>query len=210
MATDFPIEYIPKDDTRFPPLLRHLSDPPNGLYLRGTLKDLPSVSVVGTRRCTPYGRRAAREIVSGLVSSGLGIISGLALGIDGEAHAAALDAGGYTVAILATGIDDLTLYPREHVRLARRILESGGALLSESPPGSPSFKFAFPKRNRIIAGYAPATVIVEATQDSGSLITARLALEENRELLAVPGSIFSETAAGCHELIKLGAKPCTS
>jgi DNA processing protein len=206
----FPIEYIKKNDVRFPPLLRHLSDVPDGLYMRGVLKDLPFVSVVGTRRCSSYGRRATRELVSGLVSSGLGIVSGLALGIDGEAHQAALDAGGYTIAVLATGIDEATIYPREHLRLAHRILESGGALVSESPPGSPSFKYAFPKRNRIIAGISPATIIVEATANSGSLITARLALEENREVLAVPGPIFSETSAGCHELIKLGAKACVS
>jgi len=206
----YPIEYIAAADPRFPPLLRHLADPPKGLFVRGDLKDQPSVSVVGTRRCSSYGRRATIEIVSGIVANGLGVISGLALGIDGEAHTAALDAGGYTIAVLATGIDGDTIYPREHLRLAHRILESGGALVSESLPKSPSFKFAFPKRNRIIAGFTPATVIIEATQDSGSLITARLALEENREVLAVPGPIFSETSVGCHELIKLGAKPCTS
>jgi DNA processing protein len=210
VTPDYPIEYIEAADPRFPPLLRHLSDAPKGLYVRGNLKDQPAVSVVGTRRCSSYGRRATREIVSGLAASGLGVISGLALGIDGEAHRAALDADGYTIAVLATGIDEATIYPREHVKLAHRILESGGALVSEYPPRSPSFKFAFPKRNRLIAGFSPATIIIEATIDSGSLITARLALEENREVLAVPGPIFSETSAGCHQLIKLGAKPCTS
>ncbi|MEI7512366.1 MAG: DNA-processing protein DprA [Candidatus Uhrbacteria bacterium] len=210
MNKQHPIEYIEASDPRFPPLLKHLSDPPKGLFVRGNLKDQPAISMVGTRRCSSYGRRATVEIVSGIVANGLGVISGLALGIDGEAHKAALDSGGYTIAVLATGIDDDTIYPREHLRLAHRILENGGALVSEYPPMSPSFKYAFPKRNRIIAGFTPATIVVEATPDSGSLITARLALEENREVLAVPGPIFSETSIGCHELIKLGAKPCTS
>jgi DNA processing protein len=148
--------------------------------------------------------------VGGLVSSGLGIISGLAFGIDAQAHASCLDAGGYTIAVLATGIDDDTIYPREHVHLAKRILDSGGAIISEYPPHSPSFKYAFPKRNRIIAGMTPATLIVEASKDSGSLITARLALESNRDVLAVPGSIFSAQSDGCHELLQLGAKAVRS
>lgn len=197
---------MPADDARFPPLLRHISDPPDGLYVRGSLEDRPAVSVVGTRRCTSYGRRVTAEIAGGLASAGLGIISGLAFGIDVEAHKAALDAGGYTVAVLATGIDDATVYPREHLSLARRILDAGGAIISENPPGSPSFKYAFPRRNRLIAGMTPASLIVEATKDSGSLITARLALEENREVLAVPGSIFNAQSSGCHELLRLGAK----
>ncbi len=208
--TDFPIEQISRDDARYPPLLRQISDPPEGLYLRGTLKDVPAISVVGTRRLTSYGRRATQAIVQGLASCGFGIISGLALGIDGEAHKAALDTGAYTIAVLATGIDDATLYPREHVKLAHRVLDAGGALLSENPPGSPSFKFAFPRRNRLIAGMTAATVVVEASLNSGSLITARLALDENREVLAVPGPIWSRASEGCHELLKLGAKPCTS
>lgn len=200
------IEYITRDDSRFPPMLLEISDPPKGLYVRGNLKDHPCISVVGTRRCTPYGKRATFDIVQGVVSSGMGIVSGMAFGIDVEAHKATLDCGGYTVAVLATGIDDATLYPREHVAIARRILESGGAIISEQPPRSPSFKYAFPKRNRLIAGMTPATLVVEASTDSGSLITARLALEENREVMAVPGSIYSSVSDGCHTLLKLGAK----
>ncbi len=201
------IEYITREDSRFPPMLLQISDPPEGLYVRGNLKDHPCISVVGTRRLTAYGKRATRDIVQGVVSSGLGIISGMAFGIDAEAHKATLEAGGYTIAILATGIDDETLYPREHVSLAHQILKSGGAIISEQPPRSPSFKYAFPKRNRLIAGMTPATLVVEASPDSGSLITARLALEENREVMAVPGSIYSSASNGCFELIKLGAKP---
>lgn len=203
------IEFVPLDDPRYPPLLRQIADPPQGLYVRGNLQDIPCVSVVGTRRCTAYGRRATREIVKDLVASGFGIISGLALGIDGEAHEAALDAGGYTIAVLGTGIDEKTIYPREHLKLAHRILENGGALVSEFPPGSPSFKHVFPRRNRIIAGWTQATVVVEANESSGSLITARLALEDNREVLAIPGSIWSEVSKGCHHLLTLGAKVCT-
>ncbi|KAA0205774.1 DNA-protecting protein DprA [Candidatus Uhrbacteria bacterium] len=208
--TNHPIKFISQDDASFPPLLRQISDPPEGLYVRGTLKDVPAISVVGTRRLTTYGRRATQAIVQELASGGCAIVSGLALGIDGEAHKAALDAGAYTIAVLATGIDDATLYPREHVKLAHRILEAGGALISENPPGSPSFKFAFPRRNRLIAGMTAATVVVEASLNSGSLITARLALDENREVLAVPGPIWSRASEGCHALLKLGAKPCTS
>jgi DNA processing protein len=204
------ITFVSKDDARFPQLLREISDSPKGLFLRGALEERPLISVVGTRRFTSYGRRATSHIVRDLASAGFGIVSGLALGIDGEAHAAALDVGGYTVAVLATGIDDATIYPREHVRLAHRILESGGALISENPPKSPSVKYAFPKRNRLIAGLSPATVVIEASPNSGSLITARLALEENREVLAVPGPIWNATSEGCHHLLKLGAKPCTS
>ncbi len=203
-----PITFIRADDPRFPPLLRQIADAPEGLFVRGSLKDVPCVSVVGMRRCSTYGKNATREIVGGLVASGIGIVSGLALGIDGEAHKAALDAGGYTVAILGTGIDEATIYPREHLSLAHRILDAGGAIVSEYPEHSPSFKHTFPKRNRIIAGWTPATVVVEAAQSSGSLITARLALEANREVLAVPGSIFSPASGGCHELLTLGAKPC--
>jgi DNA processing protein len=204
------IEMLSISDARYPPLLRQISDPPNGLYLRGILQDIPCVSIVGTRRCTSYGRRATQEIVRGLVSAGIGIVSGLALGIDGEAHTTALEAGGYTIAILGTGIDEPTIYPREHLKLAHRILENGGAIISENPPGSPSFKHAFPRRNRLIAGWTPATLVIEANESSGSLITAKLALEYNREVLAVPGSIWSDVSMGCNRLLSLGAKACTN
>lgn len=204
------IQYIPMDDPRYPPLLRQISDPPKGLYVRGTLLDVPCISIVGTRRCTSYGKRATQEIVRDLIVAGLGTVSGLALGIDAEAHEATLDAGGYTVAILGTGIDEATIYPREHLKLAHRILENGGALVSENPPKSPSFKHAFPRRNRLIAGWTPATLVIEAGENSGSLITARLALDDNREVLAVPGSIWSDVSMGCNRLLSLGAKACMS
>lgn len=200
------IDYIKRDDPRFPPLLLQISDPPEGLYVRGNLKDHPCLSVVGTRRCTTYGKRVTNDIVGGLAAAGMGVVSGMAFGIDALAHEAALAGGGYTIAVLATGIDDATLYPREHVGLAKRILESGGAIISEQPPRSPSFKYAFPRRNRLIAGLTHATLVIEATQDSGSLITAKLALDQNREVLAVPGSVYNPVSDGCHQLIKMGAK----
>lgn len=209
MLTDT-IDFVTIEDRRYPPLLRQISDPPKGLFVRGNLVDQPCVSIVGTRRCTPYGRRAVREIVNDLAVAGFGIVSGLALGIDGEAHQAALDAGAYTIAVLGTGIDEASIYPREHLALAHRILKSGGALVSEAAPGGESFKFVFPRRNRIIAGCTPATVVIEANESSGSLITARLAMEENREVLAVPGSIWSEVSMGCNRLIAMGAKVCTN
>lgn len=128
------ITYIDQNNPLYPPLLRQISDPPKGLYLRGKLIDQPCVSIVGTRRCTPYGRRVVKELVNDLANAGFGIISGLALGIDSEAHKAAIDAGAYTVAVLGTGIDDASIYPREHEGLAKRILENNGAIVSEAKP----------------------------------------------------------------------------
>lgn len=204
------IDKIHFDDERYPPLLRQISQPPKDLYVRGILKDQPCVSIVGTRRSTPYGKRAVRELVHGLASAGFGVVSGLALGIDGEAHRAALEVGAYTIAVLGTGIDDASIYPREHLGLAREIIKQNGTLISEANPGGRSFKYVFPRRNRIIAGLTTATIVIEANEKSGSLITARLAMEENREVLAVPGNIWSQVSTGCHKLIKLGAKICTN
>ena len=145
-----------------------------------------------------------------LVRAGLTIVSGLALGIDGIAHHAALDAGGITAAVLGTGIDDATIYPREHFNLAQRIIESGGSLITEQPPETPSLKQNFPARNRIMSGLALGTLVIEAAESSGSLITANFALEQNREVFAVPGDIFSPQSAGANMLVKHGAKLVTS
>ena len=142
--------------------------------------------------------------------AGLTIVSGLALGIDGIAHRAALDAGGLTAAVLGTGIDDATIYPREHFNLAKSIIENGGALITEQPPKTPSLKQNFPARNRIMAGLALGTLVIEAAENSGSLITAGFALEQNREVFAVPGDIFSPQSTGTNRLIKNGAKLVTS
>lgn len=200
---------LPEDES-FPDLLRRSSDPPEILFVRGKLGKAPAIAVVGTRKATSYGVHATREIVAPLATGGLCIVSGLALGIDGIAHQTTLDAHGITVAFLATGVDDAAIYPREHARLAARILETGGALISESPPGTPGLKHLFPMRNRFIASFSLATVVVEAALKSGSLITAKLALEENREVLAVPGPIWSKQSEGTNQLLKSGARLCTS
>ena len=194
-----------EDDDAYPALLREIIDPPLALHFRGDLSLLstPSVAVVGSRRASPYGINAATQIARDLSAAGVTIVSGLALGIDAAAHAAALDASGRTVAILGTGID--VTYPRSNGRLLRRI-ESEGLVLSEFPPGTPPMPENFPMRNRVISGLSLGTVIVEATARSGSLITARMAAEQGREVFAVPGSIFSAGAEGTHRLIQYGAK----
>lgn len=193
------------DDPRYPPLLREIIDPPLALHVRGdlSLAERPSVSVVGSRRATPYGLNVAKRLAQDLVSAGVVIVSGLARGIDAAAHEAALDCGGTTIAVLGTGID--VVYPRSHKRLFRRI-ESEGLILTEFPPETPPLAENFPIRNRVISGLSSGTLIVEATTRSGSLITARMAAEQGREVFAVPGSIFSDRSEGTHRLIQYGAK----
>lgn len=171
-------------------------------------KGKPMVGIVGTRMCTPYGRRAAEHIVKGLVRAGVVIVSGMANGIDTEAHKAALDAGGETIAILGSGIDDSVLYPRSNVKLAREI-EQHGSVISEFDPYAKSETYYFPQRNRIISGLSLGIVVVEARERSGALITANFALDQNREVFAVPGSVYWETSAGPNNLIKQGAKCVT-
>ena len=177
--------------------------------MRGTLTDAPAVSIVGTRKITDYGKQCVETIVPDLVRAGFVIVSGLALGVDGAVHRATLNAGGTTIAILGTGVDDSSMYPREHFNLAREIMDGRGAIISEFPLGTDSRKEHFPIRNRLIASLSLATLVIEAAQNSGSLITAKLALEDNREVLAVPGPIWSEQSAGTNLLLKLGAKICT-
>jgi DNA processing protein len=192
-------------DDAYPPLLREIIDPPLALHVRGNAALLASLSVavVGSRRATPYGVNAAQHLSRQLASVGITIVSGLARGVDAAAHQAALDAGAPTVAVLGTGID--VVYPREHGKLYRRMID-GGAIVSEFPPGTPPMRENFPVRNRIISGLTKGTVIVEATTRSGSLITARMAAEQGREVFAVPGSIFSDRSEGTHRLIQYGAK----
>lgn len=189
----------------YPPLLREIPDPPLALHYVGDLSLLarPSIAVVGSRRATPYGVNAAAQLARDVASAGLVVVSGMARGIDAAAHHAALDAGGTTIAVLGTGID--VIYPRGNMRLFRRIAEHG-LVISEFPPGTPPKPENFPMRNRVISGLTLGSVIVEATRRSGSLITARLAAEQNREVFAVPGSIFSAGAEGTHRLIQYGAK----
>jgi DNA processing protein len=193
-------------DDNYPPLLREIIDPPLALHLRGdrSLLQREGVAVVGSRRASPYALNAARRIAEPLAGqAGLVIVSGLARGIDAAAHEAALDTGGTTIAVLGTGID--VIYPRSHTRLFKRI-EEQGLIVSEFPPGTAPLAANFPMRNRVISGLTRGTVIVEATSRSGSLITARMAAEQGREVFAVPGSIFSSGSVGTHRLIQYGAK----
>ncbi len=192
-------------DEAYPTLLREIIDPPLALFYRGNLAlaSLPSVSIVGSRRASVYAINAAEALTGQLVSAGLVIVSGLARGVDAAAHQAALDASGSTVAILGTGID--VIYPRSNDRLYHSI-EERGLILTEFGPGTPPLAGNFPMRNRVISGLALGTVIVEATGRSGSLITARTAAEQGREVFAVPGPIFAAGSEGTHRLIQYGAK----
>lgn len=202
------IEVITQDRELYPPQLKEISSAPAIIYVKGNLDVLKnkSLAVVGSRKFTQYGERATQNLCRDLVRAGLTIVSGLALGIDAIAHRATLDAQGSTIAVLGTGIDDETIYPRDNFNLAKQILVSGGALITEYPPKTPSLKQNFPARNRIMAGLTLGTLVVEAAFDSGSLITAGLALEFNREVFAVPGPIFSPQSVGANYLIKNGAK----
>jgi DNA processing protein len=197
------IEIVTCDGPGYPPGLCRLPDPPTLLYMRGRLQpaDADAVAVVGSRNATPYGRRAARELGERLAEAGLTVVSGMARGVDGAAHLGALDGGGRTVAVLGSGID--VVYPPEHVKLFGRIAEAG-AVLTEFPLGSPPKGNHFPVRNRILAGMSTGVVVVEAARDSGSLITAGLALDLGIAVGAVPGSIYSRTSQGCNDLIFSG------
>jgi DNA processing protein len=205
------LRWLPRSAPSFPPLLAAIHDPPVGLFLRGAgrveLLRRPAVAVVGARACSPYGAQAARTCARELARAGLVVVSGLARGVDGEAHRGALEADGLTVAVLGCGID--RDYPASHRELARRVGERG-LLVSEYAPGVEPAPWRFPARNRIIAGLAAATVLVEARESSGALITADLALEEGRDVFAVPGEITSALSAGTNALLRLGATPLTS
>lgn len=193
-------------DSDYPALLRQIADPPPLLYVLGDVHALavPQLAVVGSRNPSRAGRETAEQFAAGLVQVGLAITSGLAAGIDGAAHLGALNAGGRTLAILGTGVD--RVYPANHRELARRIVAEGGALVSEFPLGMGPHASHFPRRNRILSGLALGTLVVEAALRSGSLITARQALEQGREVFAIPGSIHNPLARGCHRLIREGAK----
>lgn len=196
--------FISYYDDRYPKLLRELAVPPIGLFVRGNLAAISAVAIVGTRKMTAYGKRVANDVATSLAAQGVAVVSGLALGVDAEVHRATLRAGGVTWAILGSGVD--VPYPAMHRGLAEEIITSNGALISEFPLGTRPERYHFPIRNRIIAGLTVATVVVEAAERSGSLLTARAALEANRDVFAVPGSIYSPYAAGPHRLIQLGAK----
>ncbi|MGH2549082.1 MAG: DNA-processing protein DprA, partial [Thermomicrobiales bacterium] len=195
---------IPFADDRYPALLRETSAPPIVLYVEGELTeaDGSSIAIVGSRASSPYGRDVAKVLATDLAAAGMTIVSGLARGIDGVAHEAALAAGGRTIAVLAGGLD--WIYPSEHKQLAKRLIENG-ALISEYPPGTRPQPYNFPLRNRIMAGISLGVVIVEARVKSGTLITAKYAVHYNRDVFAVPGSILANASDGCHQLIKEGA-----
>lgn len=195
------------DDGSYPYLLREIADPPITLYVRGDWQgcfDAPCVAVIGSRKCSTYGENASAMLARDLAERGLCIVSGLARGIDTAAHKGALKAGGKTIAVLGTGID--SVYPKENARLVDEILSGGGAVVTQFPLGTPPLKDNFPYRNRIISGLSHGVLIVEASERSGSLITARLATEQDREVMAVPGNITSRNSFGTNFLIKAGAK----
>lgn len=200
---------LPRD---LPPLLTEIPDPPKQLHVRGQLPSTEArwLAVVGSRAMTAYGKQVVRHLIEGLRGYPVVIVSGLAYGVDAEAHKAALDAGLTTVAVPGSGLDWQVLYPKANVGLAREILRVGGCLLSEEKPDTRAADWTFPRRNRVMVGLAHAVLVVEAREKSGSLITAKLAAEYNRELLVVPGSIFSEESRGTHQFLKLGATAVTA
>ena len=196
------------DDGVYPSALREIYDPPVVLYVKGAWAeclDRPSIAMVGSRRCSTYGQNAALMLSRELAQRGVTIISGLARGIDAASHRGALGAGGKTVAVMGTGLDQI--YPRDHKKLSEEILAGGGAIVTQFPLGTPPVSENFPYRNRVISGLSLGVVVVEAAENSGSLITARLAMEQNREVFAVPGNITSRNSFGTNYLIKgSGAK----
>ncbi|AWF79364.1 DNA-protecting protein DprA [Microbulbifer sp. A4B17] len=204
-CADLGVQLVCHSDPDYPSLLSEISRPPPVLYIRGESRalNLPQVAMVGARRATVAGLDNARAFAAELASSGFAITSGLALGVDAAAHRGALQGSGTTIAVLGSGVD--RIYPKHNRPLAADILAAGGALVSELPIGSSAEAKNFPRRNRIISGLSMGVLLVEAAMRSGSLITARLALEQNREVFAIPGSIHNPMARGCHHLIREGA-----
>lgn len=197
---------LTKDDEEYPELLKQIYDPPFCLFVRGNLDMIKfPVAVVGTRKFTNYGKQVTEEIIFELAKQGITIVSGLALGIDGIAHETTINAGGKTIAVLGTGINRKHVYPASHYQLSEKIIASGGALVSEYPPGALPSKYSFPRRNRIIAGLSIGTLVIEAPEDSGALITSQYALDNNREVFAIPQNINSINSAGGNNLLKNGA-----
>jgi len=201
------IKSININDINYPKLLKEIKNAPKVLYYKGKiLPEEKCFAVVGTRRYSVYGKQAALEIVDGLAETELTIVSGLAPGIDTFAHTAAVEQNKRTIAVLGTGIDEKTIYPQSNLKLAQKILETNGCLISEYPPGTRGTQFTFPQRNRIISGLSLGTLVIEAKERSGSLITANHAFSQKRKVFAIPGSIYSQNSRGTHFLIKKGAK----
>ena len=210
MSLSFPIYDVAPTD--FPPLLREIPQVPVTLNYRGVLptSTMKLLAVIGSRKYSTYGKQVVEHLIAGLEGYNVGIVSGLALGIDSLAHEAALRHNLYTLAVPGSGLSDDVIYPATHKPLARRILEAGGGMLSEFAPDFTATKWSFTQRNRIMAGISHATLMIEASEKSGTLITARMATDYNRELLVVPGNIFSQNTAGPHQFLKLGAIPVTN
>jgi len=198
-------------DERYPKLLLEAPDFPPLLYVKGKMDTAEELmlAVVGTRKITGYGRAVTPQLVEPLAREGVTIVSGLAYGVDAAAHRAAISCGGRTIAVLGCGLDAKSLYPQDHVYLADQIIENNGALVSEHPPGRPALKQNFVARNRIISGMSAGTLIIECGTKSGALITARHALEQNRQVFAVPGPIYSSESSGPNNLLKMGARCAT-
>ncbi len=204
------IGYITNEDKEYPKLLEEIPDHPVVLYVRGNAKilSMPALAFVGSRKYSDYGKRSCKKLINQMNGTEVCIISGLALGIDAIAHSSALENDLQTVGVLGCGLD--RVYPVSNYQIGENIIKSGGAIISEYPPGTPPMKQNFPARNRIIAGLSLGTVVVEAAEKSGALITALEALDYNREVFAVPGNIESETSVGCNQLIQQGAKLVTN
>ena len=203
------IDIISIEDKQYPNILKEIYDPPICLYIRGNKEILnnKSISIVGCRKATDYGRKVARDFAYNISKQDINIISGLAIGIDSEAHLGAVEANKKTVAVLGNGLD--TIYPKENIILSQKILDSGGAIISEYPLGIKPKKENFPARNRIISGMSNGLLVVEAKEKSGTLITVDFALEQGRDVFVVPGNIVSENSVGTNDLIKQGAKLVT-
>jgi len=194
----------------FPELLKEITDPPKQLFIRGNFPDEKEnkfLCVVGSRKYTPYGKEACKKIIEGLAGYPIVIVSGLAIGIDSVGHNSALNVGLKTIAVPGSGLDDSVLYPSLNKNLAKKILEKGGALISEFEPNFKATPWSFPQRNRIMAGISHAVLVIEAEKISGTLITSRLATEYNRDVMTIPGSIFSKNSEGPHVLLRTGATP---
>ena len=205
----FDLKTLEKEE--IPENLREIPQPPKKLYLWGNLppKDTICLAVVGSRKATTYGKDVVRKLIGGLKGYPIAIVSGLAMGIDALSHEAALDAGLFAVAFPGSGISDAALSYNPNIKLMKRIVESGGCLISEFEPETKAAYYTFPMRNRLVAGISKASLIIEAQEKSGTLITARMTLDYNREVLAVPGSINSDFSKGTNRLIRQGATPIT-
>ncbi|MEK7641271.1 MAG: DNA-processing protein DprA, partial [Patescibacteria group bacterium] len=202
------IELIFQEEQKFPKFLREAPDAPVAVYCRGSLRSMePAIAIVGTRKATGQAKELAKRFGNELAKAGMAIISGLALGIDAAAHEGALSAGGYTIAVLANSLE--SIYPKQNEGLAKKILDSGGALVSEYPIGSETLRYRFLERNRIVSGMANATLVIEAPERSGSLVTANMALEQNREVFVLPGPVQHPNYLGSHSLIRAGARLVT-